>query len=99
MPEVPKSIVAVRDARERAIARLSDAFAHDSLELDEFERRLGLAHRSDSLAEIERLVNDLPGEAPVTALVPATATDLLPAPVAVTVPAHRRERQTMVAVL
>ena len=49
------SLVAVRDTRERVIARLSDAFAHDELELEEFERRLGVAHRSESLVQLEEL--------------------------------------------
>jgi hypothetical protein len=66
----------VHDARERAIAALSDAFAHDVLDVDEFERRITVAHTSDSIAEIEALAADLPAAeapiAPVTvALVPA----------------------------
>ena len=39
------ALVALRDTRERVIACLSDEFAHDRLELEEFERRLGIAHR------------------------------------------------------
>jgi hypothetical protein len=50
----------VHDARERVIAALSDAFAHDVLDVDEFERRITLAHTSDSLAQIEALASDLP---------------------------------------
>jgi len=60
----------VHDARERVIAALSDAFARDVLDVDEFERRVTLAHTTDTLAQIEALVADLP--AATTALAPAT---------------------------
>ena len=72
------SLVAVRDTRERVIARLSDAFAHDELELEEFERRLGVAHRSESLVQLEELTADLQATdasalaAPGTALAPVS---------------------------
>jgi hypothetical protein len=36
---MPSDLVSVRDARERAIAVLTDRFAHDRLDVDEFERR------------------------------------------------------------
>lgn len=85
------SLVLLRDTRERAIARLSDAFARDDLELDEFERRLGIAHRSDVVAELEQLTADLGEEAPSQALVPA-------APVALS-PSRVREQQSLVAVM
>lgn len=85
----PTALIALRDARERAIALLSEAFAHDDLELDEFERRLGLAHRSDSIVELERLTTDL--------TVPETAT--VPATVPARVPGQVRDRQSLVAVL
>ena len=45
--------------REKVIARLSDAFAHDHLDIDEFERRLTLAHERDTIASINLLVDDL----------------------------------------
>lgn len=83
--------VALRDARERVIARLSDGFAHDELELEEFEQRLGLAHRSSSLAELSQLTRDLAVSATALAKVPAVA----PAPV----PASVRAEQTLAAVL
>ncbi len=71
-------LVAVRDAREQAIARLSDAFAHDFIEVDEFERRLALAHRADSGSEIDRLVAALTAPAsPSAVIVPATAQPIL----------------------
>lgn len=89
--EKPKSLLTLRDSRERVIARLSDGFAHDELELEEFERRLGLAHRSESLAELEGLTSDL--TRPVTALAPLPAAAPTPAPSSV------RAEQTLAAVL
>lgn len=73
------ALVTLRDVRERSIARLTDAFAHDVLEMDEFERRLSIAHRSNSTEEISALTADLQAEeAPdTTALtVPAAVSPL-----------------------
>ncbi len=67
------NLLALRDAREQAIAQLSDAFAHDLIEVDEFERRLTLAHRADTVAEVQQTVTDLTATTPSTALVPARA--------------------------
>jgi hypothetical protein len=66
------ALARVHDARERAIAALSDGFANDALDVDEFERRVTLAHTSESPQEIAALTADLP--ASTTALAPATAT-------------------------
>ncbi len=66
-------LLALRDAREQAIAQLSDAFAHDLIEVEEFERRLTLAHRADTIAEVQQTVTDLTAAPPSTALVPARA--------------------------
>jgi hypothetical protein len=62
--------------RDRIIERLSSGFADGAIDTDEFERRVTVVHRSESAAEIEALVHDLPPAksptAPVTrALVPA----------------------------
>jgi len=72
--EKPTSnLVSLRTAREQAIAALSDAFAHDVIELDEFERRLTLAHRASSLSEVAQTVSDLSPARSVTALTPSAA--------------------------
>lgn len=91
-------LVALRDRREQVIAQLSDAFAKDTLDVDEFERRLGLAHRADAIVELEPLVVDLP--APPKAD-PKTQTALVPLPAHTkTAPPSRvREKQTLVAVM
>jgi hypothetical protein len=87
--ERPASLVTLRDQRERAIARLSDAFAQDHLELEEFERRLGIAHRTDSIAELAILTQDL------------VAQDTEPAPAATKalVPGRQKEQQTLAAII
>jgi hypothetical protein len=66
-------------AREQVIDYLSGAFADGTLELDEFERRVTLAHTSTSASELAALTADLaPGAPTVTAsptrqLVPAAS--------------------------
>jgi hypothetical protein len=92
------SLVALRDRREQVIALLSDAFARDLLDVDEFERRLGLAHRAEAFVELAPLVQDLepakddkpapPLPAPTAALVPRTAS-----------PSRVRDKQLIVAVM
>lgn len=67
-----ESLVALRDRREQVIARLSQCFADDILEVEELERRLDLAHAARTVADLDVLVADL-GE-PTTALVPAAVT-------------------------
>jgi hypothetical protein len=70
------NLVALRDRREQAIARLTDAFSSDLFDVDEFDRRIDLAHRARSLAELDDLTVDLaPAPVTTTALAP-TATDL-----------------------
>jgi hypothetical protein len=89
-----KSLVALRDRREQVIALLSDAFARDLLDVDDFERRLGLAHRAEAVAELESLVKDIePVEdaetVPATqALVPRTAAS-----------SRVRDKQLIVAIM
>ena len=72
-----ESLVALRDRREQVIARVSEAYAADLIDVDDLDRRLDLAHRARTVAELDQLVADLapaaaaPAEAPSTALVPA----------------------------
>ena len=87
------ALVAVRHRRDEIIAWLSEAFAGDALDVDEFEDRVSLAHRADSIAALEVLVQDLAPlvpEPPVTAL--ATRSD---ASVATARPAERRVTSIM----
>jgi hypothetical protein len=57
------------ETRDRVIGVLSDAFARGTLDVDEYERRVTVAHRSDISAEVDALVADLP-----LATVPAPAS-------------------------
>lgn len=54
-------------AKEEAVSRLSEAFAGDRLDVDEFERRVELVHEATTADELRRLLSDLPsgGRAPV----------------------------------
>jgi hypothetical protein len=65
------------EARERVIGALQEHFAHDALDVDEFERRVTLAHQAESATELEALVADLPALETAPAL--ASKTALVPA--------------------
>jgi hypothetical protein len=66
-----------QQTREKVIGALQEHFAHDALDVEEFERRVTLAHVSESQEAILALLDDLPplpdlpGRAPKAALVPA----------------------------
>lgn len=87
-------LVAVRDRREQIIEWLSDQFARDALEMEEYERRIDLAHQATSAAALEQLATELgmPAARPVetAALVPRKAA--LPG-------IARPERKRMFAIL
>jgi hypothetical protein len=66
-----ESLVALRDRREQVIARLSEGYASDLLDVDELDRRLDRAHSARTVAELDVLVADLAAApAPAMALVP-----------------------------
>ena len=73
LPAVAESRLSASD-REAAVSRLSAAFAHDVLPLDEFERRVADAYRATSPAELASLLGDLP------AIVEAGAVSLASVP-------------------
>jgi hypothetical protein len=52
-------LVALRDRRDQVIAILTEQFSRDSLDLEELERRLDLAHRADTVVALDALVRDL----------------------------------------
>ena len=60
----------VQAQREAVIARLSSAFAHDVLSIDEFERRVGEVYRAETRGDLVRLTADLPLEPAVRAGLP-----------------------------
>jgi hypothetical protein len=67
-----ESLVALRERRDQVIARLSDCYASDVLDVDELDRRLDLAHAAATVAELDALIADLApaAGAPTTALAP-----------------------------
>ena len=72
-PPPPGSLVALRERREALIQVLTDSFATDVIDLEEFEARLGRAHAAGTVAELDALGADLaarPGGASSTALAP-----------------------------
>jgi hypothetical protein len=74
-PVPRENLIALRDRREAVIGALTEHFAKDVLDVDEYDRRIDLAHRARTLAELDDIVVDL---APVasTAMVPQPSTDL-----------------------
>jgi len=82
-----------QEVRDRVIARLSDHFAHDALDVDEFERRVTVAQTAEDPGQIEALLGDLPdlasGAAAAPAVVPTVVTALVP---------DERDRDTLYAI-
>ena len=65
MPSSPNSperqpVLSVADERERVLQALSYAFAQDHLSLDELEVRMERAYKSATVADLQKLVADLP---------------------------------------
>ena len=63
--------IALSAERDRTIDELSLRFAHDALSMEELERRLELAYRATTVADLRALTADL---APAAANVPAPVT-------------------------
>jgi hypothetical protein len=83
-----ESLVALRDRRHQVIARLSEGYASDLLEVEELERRLDLAHAARTVAELDALIADL---------APTRTTALAPlAPLAVDDPSRAEQKRLRV---
>ncbi|MBN1242840.1 MAG: DUF1707 and DUF2154 domain-containing protein [Spirochaetales bacterium] len=63
--------------RDRVMETLTGAFSTNGLDMDEYERRAGLAQAAESDAELEALVLDLPADAP-SGRAPATRAAAAP---------------------
>jgi hypothetical protein len=74
------SVLEVRQARERAIAVLTEHFTHDTIDVDEFESRLSRAHSADSVSDIQAVHADLPAleSEPKPGVAIARATEVRP---------------------
>ncbi len=57
-----RSVVGLPAQRERTIKILSECFARNGLEIDEFERRVSLAHQAKSVQELAGIIDDIPSE-------------------------------------
>lgn len=64
------SLVALRERRERVIARLTECYERDLVDVDELDRLLDQAHAAATLADLDQLVAGLGVDVP--ALLPAT---------------------------
>ncbi len=61
MAEPKPNLVALRSERDRCVGQLSEAFATDLLDVDEFERRVDLAHKADTVSALVSLREDIRG--------------------------------------
>jgi hypothetical protein len=78
------------------ISALSTAFAQDDLTVEEFERRVDIAHRTSALSDLNALLADLPAPLPV----PASGAQPAPAPApALASPSEVRDSENMVAIM
>jgi hypothetical protein len=88
----------VGQSRQVTVDALCEHFANDEMSVEEFERRVEVAHRAATVQELKDLLSDLPG-----ANLPAVAKGAtVPAPkreFRVTDAAHVKEREFMVAVM
>jgi hypothetical protein len=57
-------LVAVRDRREQVIAALTEHFAGDRLDIEEFDRRVDRAHLATTIVELDAVLADLPTAMP-----------------------------------
>ncbi len=88
-----------RSRRDDTIQALSTAFAQDELSVEEFERRVDIAHRATGPAELDALLSDLKvSTLPVPTSKPAPAPVPAPAP-AMATPSETRQQQTLVAIM
>lgn len=60
MADAPRPGPEVRNRRQATVDALCEHFANDVLDMDEFERRVDLAHRAATLEELEKILADLP---------------------------------------
>jgi len=58
----PVKVLEVDEARERAIDLLSECFARDMLSVEDFERRVGVAHAAGSMVELGEAIEGLGGD-------------------------------------
>ena len=89
LPAVP-----LQSRREATIAALCEHFSKDNLTIDEFERRLDLAHSVQTVPDLNNLLRDLPVLATPPATAAATSAGAQPQ-----VATHARDQQHMIAIM
>lgn len=67
----PRPDASLDTARSRVVDLLSSHFAHDGMPVEELDRRLDLAYRAQSLADLETLVRDVPQAPAALARIPS----------------------------
>jgi hypothetical protein len=86
--------------RQATIDALCEHFANDAMEVEEFERRVEVAHRASSREELSALLRDLPGPGLPAHRAPEAPVRREPERgFRVTDAAHVKEKQFVVAVL
>lgn len=68
------ALVAVRDRREQVIAALTEHFAGDRLDIEEFDRRVDRAHLASTIVELDAVLADLPAVTLAPSLAPSPAS-------------------------
>jgi hypothetical protein len=89
LPAVP-----LQSRREATITALCEHFSKDNLTIDEFERRLDLAHSVQTVPELNHLLQDLPVLATPAANAAASSSTTI-----AKVAAHAREQQHFIAIM
>lgn len=84
--------------RDVTIDALMEHFANDVMDIDEFERRVSVAHKATTTAQLKELLRDMPGSSalpvPTDSGLPAKRTDF-----SVTSAAHEKEREYALALM
>ena len=97
-PTTLAPLVAIRRRRQQVIDRLTEDFARDLLDVDEFDERVTKAHQASTLAGLDEIVTDLvPLESTAPAVTESQAMRIHPH--REIVPYDRPERRWAVAVL
>jgi len=90
MSDAPLTTAALRERREKTIARLCEHFARDHIEADELERLIDRAHQATSLAQLDEVISGLPSLKPAQPQ-PQQATEVWRNPI--------RPNETIIAVM
>jgi hypothetical protein len=97
MPADRLAMQRARETRERVIAKLSEGFAQDLLDVEEFERRVTAAHTSETPEAIQALTADLPS-GPAEPAGSSTALTA-PAPATVALAPTTSDEQSLFAIM